>query len=154
VQGYPTVIYTDPAGEQIKEMNGREPAQVQQDVENLIKKYPGRPSMWANSEHGGIEAGKKAKKPVALYIAEEKADVAKVVAQLTKDVGDRKTKFIWVFQTGGADAWGLKAGPGVVVFDPKVEKPALDALARIELKDMKADALNKQLDEALKSFKK
>ena len=96
VQGFPTVIYTDPNGEQIKEMAGRAPAALQQDVENLIKKYPGRPSMWANSQHGGIEGAKKAKKLVALYVVDEKADLAKELARMQKDVAERKTKFVWV----------------------------------------------------------
>ncbi len=154
VQGFPTVIYTDPNGEQIKEMAGREPAAVQQDVENLIKKYPGRPSMWANSQHAGIEGAKKAKKPVAIYVVDEKADLAKELARLQKDVADRKTKFVWVLQSGNPDSIGLKSAPGVVVLDPKLDKPELEPLAVIEMKDVKADALNKQLDEILKNFKK
>ena len=77
-----------------------------------------------------------------MYVVDPKSDLAKVSAKLTKDLGDRKTKFLWVLESG-------KEAPAVIVFDPKADEP----LARIPVKESSKDVLNKALDEAAKLMK-
>jgi len=154
VQGFPTVIYADPDGKQIKEMDSRDAGTIVKDIDNLSKKHPGRPSIWQSSTKAAVDLGKQVKKPVAVYLAEPKEDLAKLTAKLMKDLGDRKTKFLWVLELGKDDVlkkYAVDAAPAVVVLDPKADEP----LAKIPVKaDDKADVLNKALDDAAKQFKK
>jgi hypothetical protein len=142
VRGYPTVIYTDADGTPIREMQNRDAPAIVKDIETVAGKVAPRPTIWQPSIAFAREVGKKAKKPIAVYFADPKSDLVKVNAKLMKELGDRKTKFLWVLAPGQ---------PGVHVLDPKEEEP----LARISIKDDdKADVLNKALDDAAKLFKK
>lgn len=159
VQGYPTILFVDSQGEQIKELDNREAGAVKKEIENIAKKHPGvRPPFWQNSRKGALADGKLAKKPVAVYLATAKIDMAKLSTKLPKDLGDRTKKFLFVFERGTEQAlkeWGLEAAPAVVVLDSWAEDPAKSPVARIAFKeDDKPDVLNKALDEALKSLKK
>ncbi len=158
VQGFPTVVYVDPDGKQIKEMGSREGGAITKEIEGLAAKYPGKPTMWAPSRKIALEAAKKAKKPVAIYLADEKDDLIKLTAKLTKDLGDRKTKFAWVLETAKEATLkelGVESAPAVVVLNPAVDEPTKEPVAKIAIKeDDKADVLNKALDEAVKSMKK
>lgn len=155
VEGYPTILYVDPDGKQIKEMGSRDAGPVAKEIEGVAAKFPPRPSIWQSSMKSAVEMGKKAKKPVAVYLADPKADLARVNAKLMKDLGDRKAKFLWVLQIAKAEslkAHGLENAPAVVVYDPKAEQ---EPLARIGIKEGdKADVLNKALDEAAKKMKR
>ena len=123
-------------------MQNRDAPAIVKDIETVAGKVAPRPTFWQPSISIAREIGKKAKKPVAVYFVDPKGDLAKLNAKLTKDLGDRKTKFLWVLAPGQ---------PGVHVLDPKEEEP----LARIPVKeDDKADVLNKALDEAAKLMKK
>jgi len=154
VQGYPTVLYVDPQGEKIREMGSRDAGPIVKEIEGLAKKHPGRPSIWQNSLKGALAAGQKAKKPVAVYVAEESADLVKLTQRLAKDFGDRTKKFLFVLEIGRADALKareLESAPAAFVYDPASEEP----VEKIAIgKDDKADVLNKALDEAAKKVKK
>jgi hypothetical protein len=142
VRGYPTVIYTDADGAPLREMQNRDASGIVKDIETVAGKVAPRPTFWQPSVGFAREAGKKGKKPIAVYFVDPKSDLAKVSAKLTKDLGDRKTKFLWVLAPGQ---------PAVHVLDPKEDEP----LARIPVKDDdKADVLNKALDDAAKLMKK
>ena len=142
VRGYPTVIYTDADGTPLREMQNRDAPGIVKDIETVAGKVAPRPTLWQPSVAFAREAGKKSKKPIAVVVVDPKADLVKVTAKLMKDLGDRKTKFLWVLEPGQ---------PGVLVLDPKAEEP----LARIPVKeDDKPDVLNKALDEAAKLLKK
>jgi hypothetical protein len=142
VRGYPTVIYTDADGAPLREMQNRDAPAIVKDIETVAGKVAPRPTFLQPSVAFAREIGKKGKKPIAVYHVDPKSDLLKVHAKLAKDLGDRKTKFLWVFEPGP---------PGVLVLDPKAEEP----LARIAVKeDDKADVLNKALDEAAKLMKK
>src|SRR5437773_1406280 len=84
-------VFVDPDGNKLKEMNGREAKAIIGDIDGVTQKFAGRPSMFANSVPGAIEAAKKAKKPlpVVVYVADEKTDPLRLLAKLAKDVGDR-----------------------------------------------------------------
>lgn len=158
VQGYPTAIYVDPEGKQIREMGSRDAGAIVSEIEGMAKKYPGRPSIWQGSFKAAVALGKQAKRPVAVYVADPKDDLLKLNAKLMKDLGDRKTKFLWVLEIGHEAAlktYGVEAAPAVIVVDPKAEDPLKEPLGRLAIKaDEKADVLNKALDEAHKSYKK
>lgn len=154
VQGFPTVIYVDPEGKPIQEMGSRDAAAIVREIEQVSRKYPGRPSLWLPSLKTALEVAKRGRKPVAVYLADPKTDLVALTARLLKDLGDRKTKFLWVVEFGRPEALqnhGVEAAPAVVVIDPKSGEPA----ARIAVKpDDKADVLNKALDEAAQKIKK
>lgn len=154
VQGYPTTIYTDADGNPLREMESRDPAAIVKDIETVVGKVAPRPSIWQPSAAFAKEIGKRAKKPVAIYFADPKADLARASAKLAKDLGDRKAKFLWVLESGqpaSLKKQELETAPAVVVLDPKSD----EVLSRISVKeDDKPDVLNKALDDALKLLKK
>jgi hypothetical protein len=154
VRGFPTVIYTDADGAPIREMQNRDAPAIVKDIETVAGKVAPRPTFWQPSVAFAREIGKKARKPVAVYFVDPKADLAKLHAKLAKDLGDRKTKFLWVLESGQEPSLKknqLDSAPAVMVLDPKADEP----LARIPVKeDDKAEVLNKALDEAARLMKK
>jgi hypothetical protein len=158
VEGYPTVVYVDPEGKLIKEMGSREAASIVKEIEGLAAKYPGRPTMWQSSRKVALEAGKKAKKPVAIYLAGDKEDTAKLTTKLMKDLSERKTRFLWVLETATEETlkeFGVEAASTVVILNPSLEDPLKEPVAKIAVKaEDKVDVLNKALDEAVKGMKK
>ena len=42
VEGYPTVIFTDPDGKEIEKLGKRDPASVAAQIDAVSKKYPGK----------------------------------------------------------------------------------------------------------------
>lgn len=154
IQGYPTVIYTDAEGAPIREMQSRDASAIVKDIETVAGKVAFRPTIWQPSIAFAREIGRRARKPVAVYVVDPKADLLKVNAKLMKELGDRKTKFLWVLESGQPamlKKHQLDSAPAVLVLDPKAEEP----LARIPVKeDDKADVLNKALDDAAKLLKK
>ena len=154
VQGFPTILYLDPEGNLIREMDSRDASGIIKDIDVVVGKVPPRATLWQPSVTVAKEGAKKVRKPVAIYLVDPKSDLAKMNAKLMKELGDRKTKFLWVLESGQAAVlkkYDVEAAPTVVVVDPRTD----EALARIALKDDdKPDVLNKALDEALKLFKK
>lgn len=152
VQGYPTTIYADADGNPLREMDSRDPAAIVKDIDTVVGKVSPRPSIWQPSLSFAKEIAKKAKKPVAIYVVDPKADLAKTNARLMKELGDRKTKLLWVLESATMlKKYELETAPAVVVVDPK----SGDVLARISVKeDDKPDVLNKALDDASKLLKK
>jgi len=152
VGGYPTVVYADPEGKKTGEMAERDAGPIVREIQSLAKEFPGRPSMWQNSVTGVTETSKKIKRPIAVFIAEEGADLLKVVLKLQKNLSDRKTKFLWVMERGTAKDRGLEGDSGVVVLFPTASE---EPLARIPVNaGDKPEVLNKALDEAAKKAKK
>ena len=154
VQGFPTTIYTDADGIPLREMESRDSAGIIKDIDTVVAKVSPRSALWQPSVLAARELAKKAKKPVAVVLPDPKADLVKLNAKLTKDLGDRKTKFLWVLESGqpaSLKKYDVETASTVVVFDPKADEP----LARIPFKDDdKPDVLNKALDEAAKLLKK
>lgn len=150
-RGFPTIVYIDPTGKKVDEMQGRDAKSVQRDFDGLAKKYPGTaPVLWKNSVKGAIAASKATKKPlpVAVVSLPESADIVKFSTRFSKDIGDRKAKFLWVATLGG-DA------PAIKVLDATAEDPAAAPVTTIDFKlEDKADVFTKPLDEALKGLKK
>jgi hypothetical protein len=143
VQAYPAVLYVDPDGVLIREMDNRDAAGIVRDIDLVTAKVSTKATIWSVSIAAAREAGKKARKPVAVVSVDPKADLAKLNARLTKDLGERKTKFFWVLEPGPESA--------IRVLDPASE----ETLVRIPLKDDdKPEALNKALDDAAKLLKK
>jgi hypothetical protein len=153
VKGYPTVLYVDPTGKQIKESGTREAGALQGEINGVAKKFPGRPSMWFNSAKGAAATRKK----VAVYVAKEDADPAKVTTLLTKNLGDRKTKLAWVWRTGTEKVLkelDVEKTPAVVIYTPN-EKGDLDLLGKVTVTEGDdPKVLNDGIDEVLKTSKK
>ena len=143
IQAYPAVLYVDPDGNLLREMDNRDAAGILRDIDAVTAKVPPRPTLWTISLAVARDAGRKARKPVAVVVVDPKADLAKFSAKLAKDLGDRKARFFWVLEPGPE--------PMVKVFDPAAEEPVV----RIPIKeDDKPETLNKALDEAARSLKK
>ncbi len=159
VQGFPTVVYADPEGKKLKEMGSRDAGPISGEVNALATKYPGRPSLWQNSVKGALAAAKKLKNPVpvAVYIADEKADFVKLLAKLTKELGSKAKKALFVIEVGAKpklEARGVEAAPAALVLDPTAEDPSKEPLAKVALEaDAKPTALEKAIDEAAKKLK-
>jgi hypothetical protein len=135
-------------------MESRDAAGILKDIDVVVGKVAPRATIWQPSVAIAKEAGKKSRKPVAIYLVDPKTDLAKVSAKLMKDLGDRKTKFVWVLEYGQAATlkkYEADAAATIVVIDFRTDEP----VARIPVKDDdKTDGLIKALDEAAKLLKK
>jgi thiol-disulfide isomerase/thioredoxin len=154
VQAYPTILYVDPDGNPLREMENRDASAIIKDIDVVASKVASRPTFWQPSLAAAKEAGKKGRKPVAIYLVDPKADLVKINAKLTKDLGDRKGKFLWVLESGQSamlKKYEVDAPSTLVAIDPRSD----EVLSRIPVKeDDKPEALNKALDDALKAMKK
>jgi hypothetical protein len=160
VRGFPSVVYVDPEGKKLKDMGGREPKAIITDVDGLAAKFPGQASLFQNSLGGALALAKSAKTPlpVAVYFAEEGADILKVAAKLSKDLASKRSKFLFVLDVGrktALEALGLEKAPALVVLDPTAENPQAEPLAKVPVDAAaKGSELMKALDEAAKKMKK
>lgn len=152
IKGYPTILYLDPTGKQIKESGSREVNGLVKEIGGVAKNFPGRSSFWHNS----LKSAKASKKTVALYVAKEGADPLKISQALSKDLGDRKKNLAWTWETGTAKVLKereLESAPAVLLFDVEKEEN-LKLLGKATIKegdDVKV--LNEAIDEILKSKK-
>lgn len=158
VEGYPTVLYLDPTGKQIKEMASHEAGAITGEINGVAKKFPARPSFWTNSLKSAATLAKASKKKVAVYVAKEDADPLKVTAALSKNLGDRKAKLAWTWETGTAkaiEARGLESAPAVVLYEVGEKESDLKLLGRVMIKEGDdPKLLNEGIDEILKGAKK
>ena len=154
IQGFPTILYLDPDGNPLREMETRDASAIVKDIDIVVSKVASRPTLWQPTLAGAKEAGKKGRKPVAVYLADPKADLVKMNARLMKDLGDRKAKFLWVLESGQSamlKKYEVEAPSTIVAIDPRTD----EVLSKIPVKeDDKPEALNKALDDALKLMKK
>ena len=158
VKGYPTVLYVDSEGKQIKEMGSRDAGAVSGEINGVAKKFPGRPSLWQNSLKGATATAKLTKKRIAVYIAKEGADPLKTTAKLSKDLGDRKSKLLWTWETGDAktlEKRSVESAPAIVIFEADKEGSAVTPLGKVIIKEGDdAKLVNDAIDEILKNAKK
>jgi thiol-disulfide isomerase/thioredoxin len=154
VQGFPTILYVDADGGVLREMESRDASAIVKDIDAVIAKVAPRTTLWQPSIALAKEAAKKAKKAVAIYLADPKADLLKASAKLSKDLGDRKTRFAWILESGQPATlkkYDVETASMVIVVDPRTD----DVLAKILIKDDdKPEALNKALDDAARLLKK
>ena len=155
VQGYPTVLYVDPAGKQIKEMGSREASAITGEIGGVAKKFPGRLTFWNNSVKSAAAAAKASKKLVAVYVAGEDADFGKIHAALNKNLGDRRMKLAWTYENGTAKAHGLDSAPGVVIYEVGEKATDLKMLGKVTItKGDDPKLLNDGIDEIVKNATK
>jgi hypothetical protein len=151
VEGYPTVVFCDPDGKQIAELESRDPNGVASQIESISKKYKGV----FDSFEKAAAAAKDEKKPV-LYLFLK----PNVASSLAAAVGDASLKEIVekfaVAQSdlvkGNADAKAFSiSDPSLLVVDPEGEPGKAKVYAKLtgkkELKEVK-----KALEDALKKF--
>jgi hypothetical protein len=154
VKGFPWGIYTDADGKKLREMGERDAASIIEDIKAVSAKVTPRPTFWQPSPEQAREIGKKAKRAVAVFLPDPKADVLKWDAKLMKELGDRKGRFLWALDSGqpaSLKKYEVETASMVVVLDPRTD----EVLARIQVsEDDKAEVLNKALDEAAKLLKK
>lgn len=154
MKGFPWGIYTDADGNKLREMGSRDVAGILEDIKAVSGKVTPRPTFWQPSPAQAREIGKKAKRAVAVFLPDPKADVLKWDAKLMKELGDRKARFLWALDSGQPDSlkkYEVEAASTVVVIDPRND----EVLAKIQVGEAdKADVLNKALDEAAKLLKK
>ncbi len=150
VNGYPTVIYTDPTGKRLKEMASNGAKTLVSEILTLARKYPGRRMLWQHSLEAALKEGRKEKRRVAIYVAPLEEDPLKFTVRVMKELGKRRDAFVWVLELGKKKTLrnlGIKESPAVIVIDPEAKEPLKKPLAHIPAKDPKA--LNKALDETL-----
>jgi hypothetical protein len=151
VEGYPTVVFCDPDGKQIAELESRDASGVASQIESIAKKYKGT----FDSFEKAVAMAKEEKKPV-LYLF-LKPNVASSLAAAVGDASmkDLVEKFVLAqseLVKGNTDAKAFSIiDPTLLVLDPEGEvgkaKVYLKLSGKRELKEVK-----KQLEEALKKF--
>jgi len=136
-------------------MGSREAGAVVGEISSVAKKFPGRPTFWQNSVKGATTAAKATKKKVAVYVAKEDADPVKTTMSLSKNLGDRKSKMLWVWETGTKkvlEERGVESGPAVVLYE--ATDSTLKLLGKVTVKEGDDPKLmNDAIDEILKTSK-
>lgn len=139
-------------------MGSREAGAVTGEINGIAKKYPGRPSLWQNSLKSAMAIAKVTKKKIAVYVAKEDADPLKTTMKLTKDLGDRKSKLLWTWETGDAktlEKRGVESAPAIVIYETDKEGSQVQALGKVTIKEGDdAKLINEAIDEILKNAKK
>jgi len=146
-------VFVDPEGKKLKDVVGaQELSAFMGALDNAAKKFPGgKPTFWNNT----VKSAAATKKKVAVYVAKEGADPIKVTMKLNKDLGDRKTKLAWTWETGTAkvlETRGLDSAPGVVILEVGEKEGEVKTLGKVTGDDPKL--INQGIDDILKSATK
>ena len=146
-------MFVDPEGKKLKDVVGaQELSAFMGALDNAAKKFPGgKPTFWNNT----VKSAAATKKKVAVYVAKEGADPIKVTMKLNKDLGDRKTKLAWTWETGTAkvlETRGLDSAPGVVILEVGEKEGEVKTLGKVTGDDPKL--INQGIDDILKSATK
>lgn len=146
-------MFVDPEGKKLKDVVGaQELSAFMGALDNAAKKFPGgKPTFWNNT----VKSAAATKKKVAVYVAKEGADPIKVTMKLNKDLGDRKTKLAWTWETGTAkvlETRGLDSAPGVVILEVGEKEGEVKTLGKVTGDDPKL--INQGIDDILKGATK
>jgi len=146
-------VFVDPEGKKLKDVVGaQELSAFMGALDNAAKKFPGgKPTFWNNT----VKSAAATKKKVAVYVAKEGADPIKVTMKLNKDLGDRKTKLAWTWETGTAkvlETRGLDSAPGVVILEVGEKEGEVKTLGKVTGDDPKL--INQGIDDILKGATK
>lgn len=159
VRGYPTVIFTDPKGEEIDKLGGRDAKSVLDKINAVAEKFGGIAAL--DSWDKGAEAAKDSGKPVLYFFATQKADsVALEQALMDESLKELLEKFVLVkseIKRDSEDAKKFKVtsstSPVLLILtpaegdgDPKVVKKLT---GKKSAKDLK-----KEFEKALKDLEK
>jgi hypothetical protein len=136
VQGYPTVIFTDPTGKVIAPLGDRSPDGVLRQIQGIAKKSGGG---LLDSWEKAAEAARKEKKPVLfLFVASGRDSAALEEALFDDALEQARAAFVIAkapIRRDNADAkrFGVASleQPVILVLDPRAEKPEAAPLKRI-----------------------
>lgn len=152
IRGYPTVLFLDPEGKQVAELESRAPAAVAEQITQVATKYgKARFETFAKA----VDTAKEDHKAILYVFAKPDQPNSLTVALADPSMKDLVEQFVLVRSDLGkqnADAKTLAVSdPALFVLDPKGEfgkdKPLLKLTGRKEVKEV-----HKQLEAALKKF--
>jgi len=151
VEGYPTVVFCDPEGKQVAELNAREPARVAAQISEVAKKY-GKAGFESFEKAAGV--AKEEKKPILYVLVKPNVPSSLAAAVADESLKALIEKFIVAqaeITKDNADAKALSVTDStLLVLDPNAElkaKPLLKLTGKRELKEVR-----KQLEATLKKF--
>lgn len=158
VNGYPTVIFTDPDGNKLEDLSDRSPEGVARQIESIASKYRGKVN-WAESWEKAAETAKEEKKPIVYVFLTEKDESKKLeealADNLLKDLREKVVLLKAPIKKDSEEAvkYGVatSAQPVLFVVDPNAEKPEEKPLRKVTGKKSPKD-LKKELEAALKAF--
>lgn len=136
VQGYPTVIFTDAKGNQLEELNSRDPEGVKKQIDAIAKKYAKAfPATFAEVKDAAI----KEEKLVLFIFATKGKDSAALEEALFDDaLAEAMGKFVvarTVIKRDDPEAKRFAVAsyeqPVLLVLDPAAEKPEAAPLKKI-----------------------
>lgn len=156
VNSMPTILFLDPDGKQVGELEARNAAAVKTQFEEIASKH-GRGPKWLAAAAAALEAGKADAKPVALVFldAKPKSDIfMKMLGAETipKDLFEKVAFARIEFKKDSEDAkkWKVTEAPTMILLDGSGEEPKL-------LRTFKSGGprdLRTALEDAVKKVKK
>ena len=158
ITGFPTVVFCDSKGKKVDDLGRRDAGSVATQFASHAKKYTLK-LPWGKSLAVAMEEGKKASKPVAVWVPDPKKKgtralesmfFADEVMPLFKDFVLVKVPFARKHED--LQKIGITSGAVLVILDPAAEKP-FKAVKRIR-KAKTPKSLVKDLTKSLKSVKK
>ena len=164
VGGYPTVLFCDPDGKAIGELNSHDPAAVAKQMQQVAAKFgakPVAPVAEAKQITGmpigeALAAGRKAKKPVAILFFDDSPASVTVHGALSDDLlKDSLSRVVFgleEYRRGSPECvrFDVTRAPTLLVLDSALAKPEEKPLGRIE-GSRGARELKRDLDSALAS---
>jgi hypothetical protein len=157
VEGYPTVVFCDPEGKKVGDLESRSADGVAKQIEGVAAKYA-KPSSASFAE--AAEAAKDEPKPVLLlFVPAKGGEISPLEAALAdpslKDIVEKFVRARIEIKKEGEDAkrFGVATSTSSVLLavDPRVEKPEAAPLRKVIGKKTPKE-LRKELEAALKKY--
>jgi hypothetical protein len=165
IGGYPTVLFCDPDGKPMGQLNSRDPVEVARQIRDAITRANGKaapaaaPAAPPKIVYGltldkAAAEGRKAGKPVLLVFYDDSPASTSVRVALTDDyLKDTLTRFVLaiaVYRKGADDAlrFDVTRAPTLLVLNPELPKMESKPLAKIE-GSRSARELQRDLDSAM-----
>jgi hypothetical protein len=153
VNSMPTILFLNPDGKKIGEMDDRSPEGVKKQFEEIAAKNTRAPR-WIDGADAGVDAARTATKPAVLFFADEKPK-SKIFQMLFSDptFGEdmyEKAAFAKVEFKKDSDEckkWKVTEAPVVLIVDPSGEGKVLKTV-----KGGTPRALRKEIEDAIKKL--
>lgn len=158
VRGFPSLIFTDSTGKEVGKLSDRSAEGVIKEFTDLAEKHTLRPT-WQGEVPKALEKAKKSKKPLLVFVADEKKTNSKLlecfyINELVRPLLGNFVISRLEYEKGSelCDKMKLKSGAVTYVLDPTAENPYAKPIEKIRVKS--PQKFKKALEKTLRNWEK